>query len=182
VWTVDVLGSWFTVPGYEHIVFSLLSPVLLLLLHCAGFIESQAAGRASVTVPTSSPITPGSEAPPIPARRNIPPPVPARPTLASIAAAHSMSGSTSSLPAVSTTAGSESPGTRPPVPTRAAPVAAPRGNMSSSATTAANHSSAVRSSSSGSLANGGNVNTFYDLLDWTDITPVKRLILTGQLA
>ena len=131
--------------------------VIVAFLCVVGLISGPAVSRPAPNAPMNTPTAPDIDAPPVPARRNLPPPVPARPDLASSA----VRGSTTSLPTSSTDTGTDSPGSRPPVPTRPAPIATPR----SSVPTVPNRSSTPRTQSSAggstqstpvvSLANGG---------------------------
>ena len=97
-------------------------------MHGAGLIDGPAApARNGAPVTPSVPTT---EVPPVPARRNVPPPVPPRPNVN--AATRSRSGSSTSLPTTGTGASGGSPGTRPPIPARQAPpTPAPRGTPGS---------------------------------------------------
>ena len=126
------------------------------IVWCAGLIENPGGRSLTPTVP-SAPSASVDDAPPVPARRNIPPPVPARPQcITSLASSTApLSGSTTSLPTNFPDTSRESPGTGPPVPRRTTPVPAPRTSLSSASGNQPPSTSSALSTSSGSLANGG---------------------------
>jgi len=118
-------------------------------VHIVGLIEGASAAPNQVPTAPEIPSAPSDQPPQVPVRRDLPPPVPARPTSASIAAAgvRNIFGSTASLPTASTN--TDSPRIRPPVPARVAPTPAPRGTASSGAAGQSTPRASVQSPGSG---------------------------------